>query len=238
MKSDQITLVLLPGLNGTEALFKPLLDIAPNDVKTLCISYPTHEQKSYLELAAHVSNKLKSLEGDYLLLGESFSGPIAILVCQANPKGLLGIILVATFISPPTFRVGRFLPWRMLFSLAKPLYMLKQLMKSKGKPFSILDAALLEAQKCSPRVLAARITEIFKLDIKRELSSCSKPIIYFSGEKDYAVPWQNLKEILKIKPDIGVARFNTGHFLLQSAPAEAWAAINKFRVMSSERHLQ
>lgn len=228
MNEKEITIVLLPGLNGTDGLFQRLLDTMPCGFKALCISYPPHEEKSYRELAAYVLEKLGKIEGNYLLVGESFSGPIAVLVGQVNPKGLLGIVLVATFISPPNIKIARLLPSQLLFSLAKPLYRLKQLIKPKGKPGSTFDLALIEVQKSSPSVLSARTQEIFRIDVKNELASCKVPMMYFRGERDFVVPEKNLKEILRVKPDIKLARFDTDHFLLQSAPTEAWIAISTF----------
>jgi pimeloyl-[acyl-carrier protein] methyl ester esterase len=228
MNEKEITIVLLPGLNGTDGLFQRLLDAMPCGVKALCISYPPHEEKSYRELAAYVLGEINKIEGEYLLIGESFSGPIAILISEENPKGLLGTILAATFISPPNVKVARFLPWQILFSLAKPLYTAKQWLKPKGTLASIFDSALIEVQKSSPQVLSARIREIFRVDVKSELVNCKIPMMYFRGEKDYVVPERNLKAILKLKPDIKIVEFNTSHFLLQSSPAEAWKAIVEF----------
>lgn len=228
MSVKEIAIVLLPGLNGTDGLFQSLLDTIPSEFKTLCISYPSHEENNYRELAAYVLSEINKIESEYLLVGESFSGPIATLVSKENPKGLLGTLLVATFISPPNLKIARLLPWELLFSLVKPLYIAKQWLKLKGTPASTFDSALIEVQKSSPRILSARIKEIFRVDVKNELANCKIPMMYFRGEKDYVVPERNLKEILKVRPDMEVVRFNTGHFLLQSSPAKAWEAIVEF----------
>jgi hypothetical protein len=39
-------LVFLPGFDGTGNLFKPLLDIFPDSIETLIISYPTDKNLS------------------------------------------------------------------------------------------------------------------------------------------------------------------------------------------------
>jgi len=47
-----VTVVLLPGLNGTDGLFQPLLDVAPDGIDVLPVSYPTPESKTYEELTS------------------------------------------------------------------------------------------------------------------------------------------------------------------------------------------
>ncbi len=74
------TIVLLPGLNGTKGLFQPLIDSLPCGVDVLPIEFPTHDKYSYEQLCSLVIDKVKRLKGKYILLGESFSGPLSLFV--------------------------------------------------------------------------------------------------------------------------------------------------------------
>lgn len=69
-------LVLLPGLDGTGRLFEPLLRVLPFHFSPLVIAYPTHAALSYTELLRYIEQKMPCGE-DYILLTESYSGPIA-----------------------------------------------------------------------------------------------------------------------------------------------------------------
>ena len=227
MLKVKITIVLLPGLNGTAGLFEPLIALTPEEFDVICISYPTHEVKSYCELTAQVMSELNSIKGNYILVGESFSGPISIFISHQKPKGLLGTILVATFISAPNLKIGRYLPWNIGFILAKPLYTLR-IALSRGGSASILKATSLELQKVLPKVLASRIQQVFSVNADIELKECIVPLVYFRGKHDFVVPKWNLEKILSVKPSIKVVSFNTQHFLLQSRPIEAWVAISAF----------
>jgi len=219
--------VLLPGLNGTVGLFDPLLSVATNEYELVVISYPTHQVKSYEELTEYVLEEIGSIKGRFVVVGESFSGPIAILLSAKNINGLIGTILVATFASAPYFTFAKYLPWTLIFKLAKIVYWVR-IKLNDTKKASILKAASIELQKVSPVVLAARTKEALTIDVSRELQKSRVPVVYFSAKHDVVVPKWNLKKILEIKQDIKVEIFNTNHFLLQSVPQQAWEAIHKF----------
>lgn len=227
MTDTKITIVLLPGLNGTQGLFQPLVDNAPDHFNLIAIDYPTHENYSYELLVDYVLPKISHLQGGFMLLGESFSGPLALFVAQTKPQGLMGVILVASFATSPNLKLARLLPWTLGFWLSKPLYTLRLLFSGK-KNISLIYAASRELQKVAPSVLADRIQSIFNLHAETALINCHVPIVYFRGKKDFIVPEKNLRYIVSIRTDIQVVEFNTSHFLLQSAPVQAWAAIAGF----------
>lgn len=227
MDRKKITLVLLPGLNGTAGLFDPLLAIATDKYELMVISYPTREVKSYTELTDYVLKKISAIEGRFVVVGESFSGPIAVFLAANNIHGLSGIILVATFIRPPYFSFFNYLPWTLMFALAKPLYWVSIKLSSSNKA-SLVKAASIELQKIKPRVLAGRVKAALTVDAGCALEKVRIPVAYFRADYDVVVPAWNVKKVLAVKPDINVVRFNSQHFLLQSVPQDAWNAIDKF----------
>lgn len=226
MKDANITIVLLPGLNGTQGLFQPLIDKAPSHFNILTIAFPGQESSSYQDLTKYVLEKISYLKGSFILLGESFSGPLALFVAQTKPKNLKGVILAATFVTAPNIKIARFLPWAFGFRLAKFVCSLF----CKNQPKSVIGMVLNELQKLEPKMLAERIQSIFDVNAEAALKVCPVPIMYFRGQKDLVVPRKNLNRILAIRSDVKVIEFNTDHFLLQSAPAEAWDAIDDFSV--------
>jgi predicted alpha/beta hydrolase family esterase len=59
-------------------------------------------------------------EQDFILIAESFSGPITAALAVVGIKNLRGIIFVATFLSPPNMqliKMARALPIKFLSSL-------------------------------------------------------------------------------------------------------------------------
>ena len=55
----KIQIVLLPGLHGTEDLFKPFLNNAPSDLELSVVSYPINQVLSYETLADSIQERLK-----------------------------------------------------------------------------------------------------------------------------------------------------------------------------------
>jgi pimeloyl-[acyl-carrier protein] methyl ester esterase len=94
------TLVLLPGLDGTGKLFTELLRALDCRVASIVVPYPTDVALGYDELETLVRAALPA-QGSYVLLGESFSGPLAIRIAARPPPGLVGLILSVTFASNP-----------------------------------------------------------------------------------------------------------------------------------------
>ncbi len=224
---EKLSVVLLPGLNGTEGLFKPLIDSAPTEYNVVAISYPTQQKLSYSELKNIVLEKVSQMEPPFILVGESFSGPLSLMVSQEKPKGLIGIVMVATFITAPNLAIGRFLPWRFGFQLTKPLYKIRLFISNRDSA-NFINAISTELQKVSTDVLADRIQSIFAVNAKQALIDCDIPLVYFRGTKDFVVPQRNVNQIKALKPDIAVVNFKTQHFLLQSKPELAWKAISTF----------
>lgn len=103
-----ISLVLLPGLDGTGALFQPLLEHLPKDLKPIVVSYPGSDCLSYHELLPIVLRALPT-DAPFVILGESFSGPLALMTAATCPRGLAGVVLCATFVRNPLLLRARWL---------------------------------------------------------------------------------------------------------------------------------
>ncbi len=66
-----VTLVLLPGIDGTGSLFSEFIDALGPDVETIVVSYPADQSQSYSDLET-VARSFLPINKPYLLLGESF----------------------------------------------------------------------------------------------------------------------------------------------------------------------
>src|SRR5215469_13809501 len=93
------TVVLLPGLDGTGDQFAPLIDALGSEVPTVTVRYP-NAPLDYEALQKIVATALPR-DRSYVILGESFSGPIALSLAAQAPRDLLGCILCASFVVNP-----------------------------------------------------------------------------------------------------------------------------------------
>ena len=94
-------LVVLPGLDGTARMLSVFADAArPHFSSVQVIAYPRHKPLGYRALEELVRAQLPT-EGAFVLLGESFSGPIAMSIAGNPPAGLVGLVLSTTFSKAP-----------------------------------------------------------------------------------------------------------------------------------------
>ncbi len=78
-----VALVLLPGLDGTGLLFDEFTSALGSDVDVIVASYPVNKPLGYAELEPIARSFIPS-DNPFFLLGESFSGPIALSIAASS----------------------------------------------------------------------------------------------------------------------------------------------------------
>ncbi|HEY1267021.1 MAG TPA: alpha/beta hydrolase [Candidatus Binatia bacterium] len=223
-------LVLLPGMDGTGILFEPLVKALPENLQPMVHSYPGDKPMSYEELLPAIAASLPA-EEPFIVLGESFSGPLALRIAAACPAGLRGVILCASFARNPI----RFFP-RACIPLIHPIFFSRTFLPIVGVHAMIAGYAAGPVSELvrrvhalvTPQVLAARARAIVAVDAEDALAACSYPILYLAGSRDRVVPRYSRIRIQRIRPDVRVVVLDAPHLLLQSAPEPAAQAISEF----------
>ncbi len=221
-------LVLLPGMDGTGILFEPLVRALPKNLSAIVQAYPGDAPLSYEELLPHVQSALPIAE-PFILLAESFSGPLALRIAATQPPGLKGVILCASFISNPTrfpkscrrliqpFVFGRWPAWLGA----------RALVAGYSEP-SIFELVQRAHKLVTPAVLAARARAILAVDAADALAACRLPILYIAGSHDRLVPKRNQARIQRINPGVEFVTLPAPHMVLQNVPEAAAKAVAQF----------
>lgn len=218
-------LVLLPGLDGTGCLFAPFLTALGNEVQAQIIRYPHDRVLGYPELTQWVEQKLPSGEPFYIL-GESFSGPIAIALAAQNPQGLRGLILCCTFASNPrpalawTRSLLPFIPFRWTSTFALD----QALLYPQGTP-ELRQAIARAVSSVEPRVLQSRLKAVLAIDVQSQIAAIKSPCLLLSAKRDRLVPAQ---AHACIRASLAEARFlelDGPHALLQVLPTDTARAV-------------
>jgi pimeloyl-ACP methyl ester carboxylesterase len=222
-------LVLLPGLDGTGLLFDPLLRELPPEWSIQVVSYPPDQRLGYDELLARVRAQLPR-DQPYVLLGESFSGPLAIRLAAESPANLRGLILVATFVRKPVRWlprwIGPFLP-AFPFRLMPAWSQLRLLTSGPSTPeLRRLFAAALG--QVNAKVLAHRVAEVLRVDVAGEFSQISVPMMLIAARFDRTVPDHNRKRMEQLRSDLRVEMIDCDHLVLQLEPKRAASMIKSF----------
>ena len=215
----------MPGLGGTGALFHRLAtELAPM-CHAVTISYPLKLTK-YDDLEDWIQPRLP--KSDYILVAESFSGPLAIRLAASQPPGLRGVVFVATFtksprLAPPvSAQAMRAMPVqsKVLSQAAQPLLM------GRWANTEFTDKFYTAIRRIPAATLANRLEEVIRCDESETLSRLTVPSIYLQATRDWLVPKRSARPFAnhgtKIVPVEGP------HFLLQSQPESCANKIKSF----------
>jgi pimeloyl-ACP methyl ester carboxylesterase len=227
-KLKQATLVLLPGLDGTEVFFKPLLASLPSWVHSHVVCFPPTGASKYAELLAIVREAVSEIS-NFFVLGSSFGGPLALMLAEAEPYKVKGVILATTFVSPP-----RQIYARMRFTAITPtIWMLRACRRipvwlARGPTDQLrLDKAE-TWRRVSAGIVAARIRALLNVDARELLKDCPVPVLCLAGNGDGVVPERNVEEIVRVRPSVSVQIIQGGHFALYTNATGAASAITEF----------
>ena len=219
-------LVLLPGLDGTGRLFQPFMRELPSSWRVVVVAYPMDAGANYEALTRLVLGSLPA-DGPFLLLGESFSGPIAIKIAAALGPRVRGLILCCSFARNPRPLLRRFaaaidgLPAPTRVPSALPAYVLLGA-KASAECRELLAKVLTELPL---DVLRARLGMVMNVDVTRELAAIAAPVLYLQATQDRVVPASAAAEIQLIQARAQLIQLSGPHGLLQAAPAASAAAV-------------
>lgn len=215
-----VTLVLLPGLDGTEVFFGPLISALPPWIRAQVVPYPAQRAagNSYAELQARVEAAVSGLD-ECFVFAWSFGGPLALRLACARPELVRGVILCASFVRPPRPALAR---WRwavvtpVIWTL-RALWRTRLLFRRFGSP-TFRRAKGETWRRVDASALAARA-----VDARVDLATCKAPILCIQFARDRSVPPHNARQIQAGAPRAELLALE-GHHLGMFEGAEAVAA--------------
>lgn len=222
-----LNIILLPGLDGTGLLFEPFLKKRPDGILPKVISYPEKEVFSYEALENKVWSMLPDDES-FFMLGESFSGPIALNLAARMPRNLKGVILSASFVESPVPGWLKLLPLNLMTRLSPPSAVIQYVLLNGAVNPEIIRLVKKAAGSVTPDVISGRVRSVLKVNVSKALQQIKVPILYLGGLKDRLVNGGSCRLIKKIRPDVEVVEIDGPHLLLQIEPEAAWKAIEDF----------
>jgi pimeloyl-ACP methyl ester carboxylesterase len=226
--SNYPTLVLLPGLDGTGKLFSEFVKSLGTDVDSRIVAYPKDRPLGYDELEALVLAALPRNQS-FILLGESFSGPIAIRIAAQSPAGLIGVILCGTFARNPfpwlrwASPLAAYLPLKSL-----PRWARAPLMWGSASPQRAPAQAERAMTGVSPAVIRGRIASLLAVDESAALGRIQVPTLVLRALRDRVISLAATQWILKTLPGAQLAEIDGPHLLLQTRAVECAAVVLGF----------
>ena len=223
-----LTVILLPGMDGTGILFSPFTDLFPDDWKIRVVGYPNDPEAGYKELEIQIQ-KLIPDTGQYILLGESFSGPLAISLAKHSDDRLTALILCCTFVKNPIQFGSSAMAFLAKFPLSfvpKPL--LEKFLLGRFRTHELAKLLHKTLKKVSTKTIVKRIHEVQDIDVSESLSEIKVPTLYLRASDDNIVSSKASELIVSINPAIQISEVEGPHCLLQASPQSALQSILEF----------
>lgn len=220
-------IVILPGLDGTGRLLTDFVSILERSHPVEVIAYPPDEPLTYDTLLDHVRERLPS--EDFVLIGESFSGPLAIRIALENPPFLKAVVLCASFA-----RLD--LPFKRL--IAK----MADRLPVEAIPFAVIDALLMNGRATAAQrellkqvlrdlgkeVIALRVKEALFVDLVSTDFVIRQPVLYLRATADRLIPSGAADFIVSMAENVLIQDIAAPHFLFQTEPTLSARAIIDF----------
>jgi pimeloyl-ACP methyl ester carboxylesterase len=208
---------MLDAMNGTLHSFG-------FSVRTL--GYPPDRALGYVDLERLVRAQLPSSR--FVILGESFSGPIALRIAADPPPGLAGIVLSTTFSRWP-MRTSRLLAWLARFAPTRfPPDPLTWMLLGRWSTPELRDALIESLKRVDPQVLRHRAAQALRVDASAEARSIRLPVLQLIASNDRLLLASASRalsgQLLRAK----VTTLAGPHLLLQACEAEAAKTIAEF----------
>ncbi|WP_051644710.1 alpha/beta hydrolase [Labrenzia sp. DG1229] len=208
-------IVILPGLDGTGYLLETFAQTLSGSHGVEVVSYPT-EKASYADLKTWLAERLP--QDPYVIIAESFSGPLAIELATKNSLALRGVVFVASFARSPR----PVAPWMISFLKLFPHQ--PKLLARLSKPFVIGRAGTDHFNKqyaaalrsVSLLTLINRLQEVLATDLRSSLLRLSLPCLYLRAHGDLLVPASVSMGFEMCSAEYQIVK--GPHFLLQAEP--------------------
>jgi pimeloyl-[acyl-carrier protein] methyl ester esterase len=226
-RTPPLTVVLLPGLDGTGLLFRRFIDAAPPAFAPRIIPLPQAGDMSYEGLARLMAPSLPE-DRPFVLLGESFAGPLALALARRAPKGLVAVVLCVTFVEPPAWSWLRHFVSDLAFSMRPPGLGFRLVLAGRHTSADLLLDLQAARRAGSPSAMAARLREALRVDARSDLIHCPVPVLALHGGEDRLVWRGAVRAMRRARPDLPEVILPGPHMLLQTLPRECWNAIEAF----------
>ena len=223
-----VALVLLPGLDGTGHLFTDFVAALEPDVEVIVAHYPTDKPLCYTDLKP-IAQTFLPLNQDYFLLGESFSGPLAIAIAATSPPRLRGLILCCSFARNP---LPLFAGLRRLLGIlpvaAAPLNLLSYFLMGRFSTAALRTKLKNALALVTAAVLRQRARAVLTVDVSDSLAIIKLPVLYLRATEDRIVPYSSAKLVSALATQTQIIELVGPHFLLQVSPDASADAVANF----------
>lgn len=221
-------LIFLPGLDGLGEMLGPVQEQLGFDSSTV-LSYPTDQALGYDDLCLYVRERWPT--EDFVLIVDSFSGPVAIKEIASGLKHCKALILVSSFARHPVPGLLLRLAYPLLpliLHVPPPQFALRALLLGWDAKATLGRRMQGAIAKVSSSVLAHRFRELAMVDVRDQVPAIKVPTLYLQGTRDHVVGRSAGLKLQALNPTIQITTLDAPHLILQAKPEDAGKVILDF----------
>jgi pimeloyl-ACP methyl ester carboxylesterase len=217
--------LLLPGMDGTGLLFDAFARHMAPRLTPQIVAFPCDVSLTYDELLQRIDVPTTP----FAIVAESFSGPLGIRLANRFADRVHGLVLVASFLRPPS----RLAMWMsavapLLFRLPPPSFALRWALLGSDAAKEEVETVRSAIGRVRPDVLAGRLRAIATVDAANDFAASSVPTLYIAGTHDRLVGTGALEQFKTIRVDVETRALPAPHLVLQRQPVEAARVVTEF----------
>lgn len=215
-------LILLPAFDGTGRMFQTLINELGDNFETMPIAYPVSGPQDYESLSDYVRQQIPANE-DYIVLGESFAGPIVYRIASHDPEHCKAAVFVATYLTNPRPRILSVLarlPASLVSRFVSNAWAVRALTLSGHANGSIARSIAENFGSVNAVIIQQRLKTIGSVNERPE-NVVKVPAFYIQASDDRLVLPKKLPDFKALCTALIIDSVQGGHFVLQENPRES-----------------
>ena len=223
-------LYILPGLDGTTRMLDTFIAAArlAGFGGVHAIAYPPNQPLGYAELETFVRAALPR-HAPFVLLGESFSGPVAISIAADPPPNLVGLVLSTTFARAPVPLLAPFAPLtRFAPTRALPTAVLSAVLLGRWSTPVLRRTLRAALDEVAPPVQRARAAAAMRIDVSDRLARIAVPTLVLKANHDRLLRAGAGRQLLTGIANARQIALDGPHLLLQTRTDRCVEAVAHF----------
>lgn len=222
--TSRLPLVILPGIDGTREVRAGLVSRLGRHRDVTLIDYPADAPSDYYQLYDYILPKLP--EGRFVVLGESYSGPMATLVAARLKERVQGLVLAVTFVTPPLPAPFRAIT-RWFGTGFLPLAVTDWILMN-SEPGRVREAMHRAIETVPDAAIKARALAALGVDMRSALASVECPVLALEAKRDRLILGHCSRAIGEAKPGRRRVLIDGPHMILETNVEESAQVIERF----------